>query len=162
MDSSKAKLQVWLDCDPGLDDIFAIILVAQDPRINLLGVSTSPGNSCIENTTANALNVLHTIGREDVTVVMGASNPFSKQMTYAGHMHGNDGLGGKGKVIPQSTKQAITEERFSEIYKRIKKAEGKVTFINTGSLTNLAILLASHPDLKDKLQEVCIMGGAIG
>jgi inosine-uridine nucleoside N-ribohydrolase len=41
-------------------------------------------------------------------------------------------------------------------------AEGKVCFVNTGSLTNLAILLSSHPDLKDKLQEISIMGGAIG
>jgi uridine nucleosidase len=68
----KPKIHVWLDCDPGLDDIMAIILAAGEPRINLLGVSTSPGNSSIENTTRNALDILYNIGRSDIPVIMGA------------------------------------------------------------------------------------------
>jgi len=160
MDSSTNKLQVWLDCDPGLDDIMAIILAARDGRINLLGVSTSPGNSTLENTTRNALDVLHIIGRDDVPVVMGSPKPFSSNIVYGAHMHGDNGLG--GLEIHHTTKKAITEDRFSTIYKFIMQAEGKVCFVNTGSLTNLAILLASYPDLKNKLREISIMGGAIG
>ena len=93
-------------------------------------------------------------------VIMGSPKPFSATIVYGGHMHGDNGLGGLN--IPHTTKKAITEDRFSVIYKLIMQAQGKVCFVNTGSLTNLAILLASHPDLKDKLQEVSIMGGAIG
>ena len=57
------KLTVWLDCDPGLDDTFAIMYAACDKKINLLGVSTSPGNTNLHNTTQNALDVLYNIGR---------------------------------------------------------------------------------------------------
>lgn len=138
----------------------AIILAACDPRINLLGVSTSPGNSTLDNTTRNALDILYNIGKNDVPVIMGSPKPFSQTIVYGSHMHGGNGLG--GLEIPHTSKKAITEDRFSAIYKLIMKAEGKVCFVNTGSLTNLAILLASHPDLKDKLQEISIMGGAIG
>ena len=40
-------IPVWLDCDPGHDDMLAIILAALDERIDLVGISTSAGNSTI-------------------------------------------------------------------------------------------------------------------
>ena len=41
------KKDVWLDCDPGHDDMMAIILAGLNQRINLVGISTSAGNSTI-------------------------------------------------------------------------------------------------------------------
>ena len=53
------KIRVWLDCDPGHDDMLAIIMAALSERIELIGISTSAGNSIIQNTTQNALNILY-------------------------------------------------------------------------------------------------------
>ena len=39
------KTYIWLDCDPGLDDVLAIILAASNPFFELYGVSTSAGNT---------------------------------------------------------------------------------------------------------------------
>lgn len=91
---------------------------------------------------------------------MGSPKPFCSANTYSDNIHGENGVG--GLELTRAKRIAISEDRISQIYKRIMRASGKVCFVNTGSLTNLAILLASHPDLKDKLQEICIMGGAIG
>lgn len=66
------KINVWLDADPGQDDLLAIILAARNPRINLLGVSTSAGNSRIDKTTQNALDILHAVDRDDIEVIQGA------------------------------------------------------------------------------------------
>ena len=71
MDST--KITVWHDCDPGLDDTFAIIYAGHSPSINLLGESTSPGNTSLKNTTQNALDILYNIGRSDIPVYEGSN-----------------------------------------------------------------------------------------
>lgn len=38
---------IWLDCDPGHDDMLAIIMAALHPQCNLIGILTSAGNSTI-------------------------------------------------------------------------------------------------------------------
>jgi uridine nucleosidase len=73
---SQERLQMWLDCDPGHDDMLAIILAACHPSINLLGISTSAGNSTIDYTTQNTLNILHLIHKNDIEVIRGSSKPM--------------------------------------------------------------------------------------
>lgn len=88
------KIDIWLDCDPGLDDILAIIYAAHSDRINLVGLSTSPGNTSLKNTTKNALDMLYHIGRKDVKVYAGSNNLINGEMKYGEHVHGENGLGG--------------------------------------------------------------------
>lgn len=102
MDNRK---KIWLDCDPGLDDAFAIILAAHHPTIDLLGVSTSAGNSTLQNTTKNALDLLHNINRKDVLVVKGYPKLISGEPKYAEHIHGEGGFG--GVELPKAQKSAI-------------------------------------------------------
>jgi inosine-uridine nucleoside N-ribohydrolase len=68
-----SRIAVWLDCDPGLDDTFAIIYAAHAEQIDLIGVSTGPGNTSLANTTKNALDILYNIGRKDVPVFAGSN-----------------------------------------------------------------------------------------
>jgi inosine-uridine nucleoside N-ribohydrolase len=62
MTSNSGKIDCWLDCDPGIDDAFALILSAYSPKINLIGVSTVSGNSSIKYMTRNTLKILNVIG----------------------------------------------------------------------------------------------------
>jgi hypothetical protein len=57
---------VWLDCDPGHDDAFAIILAGWSGSIKLLGVSTVHGNQSAHKTYVNAVRVLHASGLQHV------------------------------------------------------------------------------------------------
>lgn len=53
--SKRAK--TWLDCDPGLDDAFAIVMSAFSDAIELIGISTVSGNQTVEKLTINTLKV---------------------------------------------------------------------------------------------------------
>ena len=59
---SSEVTNVWLDCDPGHDDAFAILLCAFSNKINLLGISTVSGNQLIGHMTSNTLKILNSIG----------------------------------------------------------------------------------------------------
>lgn len=85
---------IWLDCDPGLDDALAIILAAHHQRINLIGVSTSAGNTTLDHTTRNALDLLYNVGRQNIPVVKGSNQLIKGEMHLATDIHGSDGLGG--------------------------------------------------------------------
>ena len=65
-------IKIWLDCDPGLDDTLAIILAACHVSLKLIGVSTSGGNTDIENTTKNALDILFNIKKSHIPVIRGS------------------------------------------------------------------------------------------
>jgi uridine nucleosidase len=69
-------------------DAFAVLLAAQCPRLNLLGISTVHGNASLENTTRNTLSVLEAIKRRDVPVFPGAAKPFCREAVHAASIHG--------------------------------------------------------------------------
>lgn len=98
-------MKVWLDCDPGHDDMLTIVMAANSPEITLLGVSTSSGNSTIENTTRNALDILHEIGRDDIQVVRGAPQPLCCKLETAEGIHGASGL--EGAELSRSKNEAV-------------------------------------------------------
>lgn len=114
MDSQSQKISIWLDCDPGLDDALAIIYAAHHPRINIVGVSTSPGNTTLKSTTRNALNILYNIGRSDLDVYAGSDTQIQGELTTAEIVHGENGLGGVS--VKESPKQAYTSNSFAQMY----------------------------------------------
>ena len=81
-------------------------------------------------------------------------------MDYADNVHGSNGLGGVN--IQESTQKAISDFSMKTIVSMISECSEKVIWANTGSLTNLCILLRDFPEIKEKLEKIVIMGGAVG
>lgn len=75
-------------------------------------------------------------------------------------MHGENGLG--GVKVKQSPNQAYKTDSFALIYNKIRQQEEPIIWVNTGSLTNLCLLLMTFPDVRGKLSRIVMMGGAIG
>lgn len=67
--------------------MLANIMACLSPDSQSIGISTSAGNSIVENTTQNALNILYEINRKDIVVVRGADQPLVSKLRTAAEYH---------------------------------------------------------------------------
>ena len=158
-----ALTPIWLDCDTGYDDAFAILLAARSSDVQLLGISTVYGNAPLSKTTYNTRAILNSIGREDVPVYAGAATPFCREASNASDIHGESGLDGTTCLpvpdVPVKSDRTAVDAMYQAL---IATPEGTSWVVSTGAPTNAALLFAVHPDLNDHVAGLSIMGGAIG
>ncbi|OAA73498.1 Inosine/uridine-preferring nucleoside hydrolase [Cordyceps fumosorosea ARSEF 2679] len=157
------QIPVWLDCDPGHDDVFAILLAAYHPRIKLLGVSTVFGNAPVEKTTQNAASVLTAIGKQhDVPLHVGLAKALERPAIHAPDIHGESGLDGT-LLLPSPTVPPSAVPALDATAAALRAQPPNTAWlVATGSLTNVGALLRAHPDLAAHLKGLSIMGGALG
>ncbi|HGY1051589.1 TPA: pyrimidine-specific ribonucleoside hydrolase RihA [Aeromonas salmonicida subsp. pectinolytica] len=153
-------LPVILDCDPGHDDAIALILALASPELKVLAVTTSAGNQTQEKTLNNALRILTLLGRDDIPVAAGAPKPLARELIIADNVHGESGLDGPTLPDPAFAPQAMTGLEL--MAKSLRESPEPVTLVPTGPLTNIALLLAAHPELKPNIARIVLMGGAAG
>jgi inosine-uridine nucleoside N-ribohydrolase len=149
--------RILLDCDPGHDDAIALMLALGSPELELLGVTTVAGNQTLEKTTANAIRLLEFAGRTDVPVAAGADRPLVREQYVASYVHGETGM--DGPDLPPAQGAPLDRHAVDFLADRIREHGGDVTLVPTGPLTNVALMLALHPDARP--ERIVLMGGAI-
>ena len=154
MSEEKEMRKVILDCDPGHDDAFAIMLAAR--HTELLGVTTVGGNGYLPNVTKNALTVLEQIGRTDVPVYPGHAGPSTVPLVTAANVHGESGM--DGPVTPPPARKPEQRHAVDFIVDTVMNNDG-VTLIATGPLTNIASAINKEPRIAAKAKALYIMGG---
>ncbi|MGL5298705.1 MAG: pyrimidine-specific ribonucleoside hydrolase RihA, partial [Plesiomonas sp.] len=153
-------LPIIIDCDPGHDDAIALILALASPKLNVLAVTTSAGNQTPDKTLRNALRILTLLGRHDIPVAGGAPKPLLRELIIADNVHGESGLDGPALPEPGFAPQALTAVEL--MAKTLRASNEPVTLVPTGPLTNIALLLSAHPELKAKIARIVLMGGSAG
>jgi inosine/uridine nucleosidase len=151
---------VIIDCDPGHDDMVAIVLAAGSPEIDLLAITTVAGNGTLENTTRNARATCALAGIRGVPVAAGAPRPLLGALRTAPGVHGESALDGaellSGDDVPLAAVHAV------ELTARLLREHGEpVTLVPVGPLTNVALLLRTYPDLTERIAEIVMMGGSM-
>jgi pyrimidine-specific ribonucleoside hydrolase len=153
-------IPVIIDTDPGIDDAIAIALACASPEIDLLGITTVGGNTGIENTTGNALKLLHLFGRDDVPVGAGAARALVFEADLGDPtIHGQGGLGGVELALPD--RGADPRGALGLLVDLVERHPEPITLIAIGPLTNVALFAATRPDLYAKLDRLVIMGGGV-
>jgi pyrimidine-specific ribonucleoside hydrolase len=153
------RIPFVLDCDPGHDDALALVLGLARPELELLAVTTVAGNAGLAATTNNALRVLTLVGRTDIPVAAGAAGPLMRPLHVALDVHGASGL--EGADLPDATVAARPEGAIELLRATLERSPVPVTIAAVGPLTNIALLLRTHPHLADRIASIRIMGGAI-
>jgi inosine-uridine nucleoside N-ribohydrolase len=146
--------RIILDCDPGHDDAIALLLALASPEVELLGVTTVAGNQTLEKTTANAIRILEFAGRTEIPVAAGADRPLVREPYVAKYVHGDTGL--DGPDLPPAQGSPLDEHAVDFLGRHAAGA----TLVAVGPLTNVALMLAQHPDTRRA--RLVLMGGSIG
>ncbi len=152
---------VILDVDPGHDDAVAMMLACGHPDLDLRAVTTVAGNVTVEKTTRNALRVLSLVGYTDVPVGVGAPEPLERPLHTAEDIHGKSGLDGP-EEIPHADFEPDESGAVALIAATLRLSSEPVTLIPVGPLTNIAAFLREHPDKKDRVARISLMGGSMG
>lgn len=161
--SNNFHVPLWLDCDPGNDDAFAILLAAFCPYFNLVGISTVHGNVLLEKTSHNAAALLDVLGfrQDEIKVYAGSDRPLVVKPIHAEHIHGSSGIGGVTLPGRPRIKISNDKEYLTAMRDAIYEHEHEICVVCTGALTNFAKLIQKFPDVCEKIRYVSIMGGAI-
>lgn len=156
-----APVPLVIDTDPGVDDAVALLLALVSPEVELRAVTTVFGNVGLSTTTTNARRILALGRRPDIPVAAGAQRPLvHPQAMRAADWHAEDGLGGRAATLPApgplDRRGAV--QLLADV---LRTADTPVTLAPIGPLTNIALLLAVHPELRPKIGRIVAMGGAL-
>ena len=153
--------KIIVDCDPGFDDMVALLLAFASPEVEVLGVAAVAGNVSLADTAKNALRVCELAGRADVPVYAGCSGPLLRDQVF-GKYAVSGGLG--GDLLPEpSTPPAKTHAVDFLVAAAVAAARAgeKITVCAQAPLTNIALaLLKGGPAMHAGLEKIVVMGGA--
>ena len=153
------RRKMILDCDTGHDDAIALMVASKHPDIELLGVTVVAGNQTLPKTLKNTLNVADHLGL-DVPVYGGMSLPLVREQYVADDVHGETGL--DGPVFGELHKKAEDKHAVLYLIDTLMASDGDITLVPVGPLTNIATAMRMEPRIIPKIQEIVLMGGAVG
>jgi len=179
--ATRAKEKVIVDSDMVVlyDDGVAMMMLANHPDIELLGVTIVPGNTWVSEGTAYTLRQLEVMNRLDIPVALGIRYPLRAgryetiEIERKMFGFGSSYIGCFGRVEPASyldvyrtefggnpTKKPVDKRAVDFLIDTIKANPGDVTIIPIGPCTNLAIAIRMAPEIIPLIKRVVYMGGA--
>lgn len=169
-------MKVIVDCDPGVDDLYALALICVQEDVDILAITTVHGNTEVNNCTLNAkllLDKIIPLSNKQPPIYRGASKALSTVDEHE-YFYGKDGLAGTHgtsfKAEIDNLKHEFLEQKKSntdthaavKIVELINKYPQEVTIIALGPLTNLALasrLCQDSEKFSKSIKKLIIMGG---
>ena len=159
------KRIVLFDCDPGHDDAIALLLAFSSDLLEVRTVTVSAGNQTVEKTLHNAKRIVSCAQRaagpsfRAPRIARGAPKPLFRELIVAPAVHGESGL--DGPSIPDSDIAEEPNGAIALMREEILAAPRPVTLVATCPLTNVASLFITHPEVKERIELISMMGGAV-
>lgn len=149
------KRKVVIDCDPGIDDCFALMLCIR--YLDVQGIVAVGGNTGLEYTERNARFITELTGRTDIPVYAGYDMPMFTKCVRATEVHGSGGVGDV-EIVVQNKK--LEPRHGTDYLIDMFMNHDDVSLITLGPLTNVAQALLKEPRLKERIPEILCMGGS--
>ncbi|MGO4957142.1 nucleoside hydrolase [Luteococcus sp. Sow4_B9] len=150
-------MRILADVDTGIDDACALLYLCGLPDVEVVGVTTTSGNTTAHQAALNTLAVLDIAGRPDVEVAVGQPMPLVRPLVTTPETHGPGGIG--YAQLPDLT-QRLSSRPWLELWREaLQDRPGETTLLVTGPMTNLATALEQIPDLPELVAGIVVMGG---
>ena len=182
LQGAHAAEKVILDTDMVelFDDGIAMIMLANSPNIELLGVVAVAGNTWAQEGVAYGVRQLEIIGKTDIPVVQGFRFPLRanrlETLELERQLFGigpSKYVGAFSRPEPASWSD-VYEKRYGKksetsiseqhgvdfIIDQVKKYPGEVTIAAIGPCTNIAVAVRKAPEIIPMIKRVIYMGGA--
>lgn len=153
-----SKRPIIIDTDPGIDDAIAIAFAVFSEELDVKLITTVAGNVSIEKVTKNALQLLTFFGK-NIPVAQGAGKQLIGPLVDASGVHGASGMEEFDFPEPD-TSLLLNEKAVNAMYRVIMENKELTTIMAIGPLTNVALLLTMYPEVKEKIDEIVLMGGS--
>ena len=153
MCSKDIKEKIIIDTDIGddIDDALAIALAINSPEIEVVAITTVYKNAKARTRLAKKLLIM--AGREDIPVYTGVSQPLINKVNES--------------EIPNHYLKDMDDILVNEdingvdfIISSIMASEGDISLVPIGPLTNIAMAIMKKPEIKSKIKNIVLMGGA--
>ncbi|MDN0200465.1 nucleoside hydrolase [Streptomyces sp. S.PNR 29] len=151
-------IPVIIDCDTGIDDALALLFAVRHPGLDVRAITCVAGNTGVDGVVRNTLTVLEQAGAPGIPVARGAERPLIESVRRA-PVHGHDGMGDLG--LPAPTRTPVDVDAVTLLRREILASPRPVTLIPTAPLTNIALLLRTHPEVVGNIERIVFMGGAV-
>jgi inosine-uridine nucleoside N-ribohydrolase len=144
-----AREKVIIDTDIGddVDDAFALALAVKSPELEILGVTTTFGDTEVRARIADRL--LGEMGRGEIPVLAGKATATKNPMSQRRYAEG-------GKFAKAAHGDAV-----EFLLEQIRKYPGEVTLVAIGPLMNVGAAIDKDAATFRKLKRVVLMGGSV-
>lgn len=129
-------IPVLIDCDTGIDDALALMYLSalhHAGEIELLGATTTAGNTGVDQAAHNTRWVLDRCGLDRVPVLPGLPGPREVELVTTPETHGEFGLG-----YLHPTGVEVAEGDWRALWQRALDNHADLRLTVTGPATNLA------------------------
>jgi purine nucleosidase len=147
--AQSAPEKVVIDTDVGddIDDAFALALALRSPELEILGISTTFGDTEARAKIVDRL--LGEAGRTEIPVLAGTPTHTTNVMNQRRY--------GEGSQFARASHPNAVDFIFDQI----RRYPGQITLIAIGPLMNVGALIDKDPETFLKLKRVVMMGGSI-
>ena len=153
------KTPTIFDTDPGIDDAFALSFLHKSDVFDVKMLSSVAGNVKLAYTTRNLQGLAYAMDWQ-VPIYKGLDKAILGKQILAEEFHGVNGL--LGYTFNDEELADLKNQSAIKAMEKVLEENKKTLIIAVGPLTNIASLILSRPDLKEKISEITIMGGAVG
>ncbi len=155
--------KIILNVDPGVDDAMAMLLAFLSPDFDVKMIATTFGNVSIEQGTKNACFLVQNFGQVDTTVYEGSACALNTPPQNAMEVHGRTGLG--TKIVAKNVKKKPGNYpgygAIEAMRDYILKDPGQISIVAVGPVTDIAKLLTTYPEVKDKIKQIVMEIGSV-